>query len=199
MTKHADLIARLEAGEVGPHMDALVRAAIEESFPADALAFKMADGRWKGITTDDDLASSVIRPFLGDHQFWHNHPEKPPKRGRHRVAVMRFEYFMTATGKGSRLVEVASGEAPTEAAAWCAALLKAEGEGMTSLADLTSNPAARLSTPEIRRRVRAMMAGAAEAGFEVGAIRMSPAGEITLVDKSLVPANDRAARCRLSP
>jgi len=45
---------------------------------------------------------------------------------------------------------------------------------------------------EIRRRVRGLYEAASEAGFTVGAIRMSASGEISLVDKSLLPSEDSA-------
>lgn len=40
-----------------------------------------------------------------------------------------------------------------------------------------------LRTCEIKRRVAAMMKAATEIGFEIGSVRMTPQGEITLLDK----------------
>ena len=50
--------------------------------------------------------------------------------------------------------------------------------------------ASKLSTPEIKRRVRILTAMAREAGMDVVGIRMSPEGEITVLDKVALPAND---------
>ena len=49
-----------------------------------------------------------------------------------------------------------------------------------------------LTMAEIRRRVRGLYEAASEAGFSVGAIRMSASGEISLVDKSLLPSEESA-------
>jgi len=56
---------------------------------------------------------------------------------------------------------------------------------------------AKLTTPEIKRRVRALTECAREAGLDVAGIRMSPDGEITVVDKSALPAKFRR-RCVMS-
>lgn len=48
----------------------------------------------------------------------------------------------------------------------------------------------KLPTPEIKRRVRILTEMAHEAGLQVVGIRMSVDGEITVLDKSAIPAND---------
>lgn len=45
-----------------------------------------------------------------------------------------------------------------------------------------------LRAPELKRRVGILMKAALEAGFEVGGVRLTPSGEITLLDKSTVPS-----------
>lgn len=45
-----------------------------------------------------------------------------------------------------------------------------------------------LRAPELKRRVGILMKAALESGFEVGGVRLTPAGEIILLDKSSIPS-----------
>ncbi len=47
-----------------------------------------------------------------------------------------------------------------------------------------------LRSCEIKRRLTAMLKAAEIVGWEVGGIRLTPAGDITILDKSALPAND---------
>lgn len=47
----------------------------------------------------------------------------------------------------------------------------------------------RLSSAEIKRRVKLLAESAHEQGMDIGAIRMSASGEISVLDKSAIPTN----------
>jgi len=45
-----------------------------------------------------------------------------------------------------------------------------------------------LRASELRRRLSILMKVASESGLEIGGVRLTPAGEITLLDKSTSPS-----------
>ena len=47
-----------------------------------------------------------------------------------------------------------------------------------------------LRSPEIKRRLRALLKAVEGVGWKVGGVRLTPNGEITILDKSMLPAND---------
>ena len=66
------------------------------------------------------------------------------------------------------------------------------------MADTQGKPAplpraGKLNAREIERRITAMNKAATAIGITPGAIRMSAAGDIELVDRSLIDANTRAS------